>query len=446
MGRTIRCPRCKYENLAIDIWCERCGTPVDWQGTASVPSVQANGHKGTGRNGNGHHGGLAALAGGLPWLKSKSSQPAVKDRTVESVSAPVSDTSPPPQPSPQGGGRTEGGPPPPPPAPPVAAAPPPPAPVTAAAPEVEVPASPPPQASAQGGGRAEGLTRVFCPGCGQSNEVTNKFCPRCGHAIAAASAAGMAAAVASKRPAPRVARTRKPRKPRKLPQLRIPALHIPRMTMPVMHTPRLHLPRIPMVAWAIAAVVLVLLIAPLAYVLSPSARHLSAARTSPPPALTKTGTPAAGQASAVAAAIPGVEAKTGLKYSSGACPTNTACLRLAGQTTGLNAAAVQFSTAGTGGRQCAGYVYQDSGYWHFVDATCGLPGQLSPLVGSQATVHVPGQCANVRDAASLQGGVVACLNDGTSVRVDGGPNFADGKLWWHLEKNGWMAHEFLVSA
>ena len=148
----------------------------------------------------------------------------------------------------------------------------------------------------------------------------------------------------------------------------------------------------------------------------------------------------------MAAAIPGVEAKTGLKYSSGACPSSSPCLRLAGQTTGLNAAAIQFSTAGTGGRQCAGYVYKDPAGWHFVNATCGLPGQLSPLVGSQATVHVPGQCANVRDAAGLQGGIVACLNDGSSVHVDGGPNYADGKLWWHLEKNGWMAHDFLVSA
>lgn len=201
-----------------------------------------------------------------------------------------------------------------------------------------------------------------------------------------------------------------------------------------------------MLAWAIAAVVLVLLIAPLAYVLSPSARHPSATRTTARPALTKTGPPATGQATAAAAAIPGVEAMTGLKYSSGACPSNSPCLHLLGQTTGLNAAAIQFSTAGTGGRQCAGYVSKDGTGWHFVNATCGLPGQLSPLVGSQATVHVPGQCANVRDAAGLQGAVVACLNDGSTVHVDGGPNYADGKLWWHLEKNGWMAHDFLVSA
>ena len=200
-----------------------------------------------------------------------------------------------------------------------------------------------------------------------------------------------------------------------------------------------------MAAWVIGAVLLVLLIAPLAYVLSPSARHLTATRTSPAPTLTRTGSAAEAPGSAVAAAVPGVEAKTGLKYATGSCPSNSPCLRLVGQSAGLNAAAVQFSTAGTGGRQCAGYVYQDAVGWHFVNATCGLPGQLSPLVGNQVTVHVPGQCANVRDAAGLKGGIVACLNDGTSVRVDGGPNYADGKLWWHLEKNGWMAHDFLVS-
>ncbi len=61
-------------------------------------------------------------------------------------------------------------------------------------------------------------------------------------------------------------------------------------------------------------------------------------------------------------------------------------------------------------------------------------------------MHVPGQCANVRDAAGLGGSVIVCLNDGTAVRVDGGPNYADGKLWWHLEKQGWMAHDFLIGA
>ncbi|TME44818.1 MAG: zinc ribbon domain-containing protein [Chloroflexi bacterium] len=70
--------------------------------------------------------------------------------------------------------------------------------------------------------------------------------------------------------------------------------------------------------------------------------------------------------------------------------------------------------------------------------------QVSPLVGHDATVHVPGNCANVHASASLQGGVVACLYDGTTIHVDGGPVYADGFLWWHTSK-GWMAHDFLVA-
>lgn len=218
------------------------------------------------------------------------------------------------------------------------------------------------------------------------------------------------------------------------------------MRMPRLPLPRMQMPRRSVVAWAIAAVVLVLLLAPLAYVLSPSARRLVAGQSRPTATVARTTPPAAGQGSAVGTAVPGVEAKTGLTYTTGACASNKPCLKLARQTTGLGAAAIQFSTAGSGGRQCAGYVYQAAGAWHFLNATCGLPGQVSPLVGSQATVHVPGQCANVRDAAGLHGSIAACLNDGTSVRVDGGPNYVDGKIWWHLENKGWMAHDFLKSA
>jgi hypothetical protein len=116
---------------------------------------------------------------------------------------------------------------------------------------------------------------------------------------------------------------------------------------------------------------------------------------------------------------------------------------VAREISGQDAAAVLFSTAGTAGRQCVGYVFRASGSWHFLDAVCGLPGQLSPLVGHDATVHVPGNCANLRDQASLNGTVIACLNDGTTVHIDGGPNFADGRLWWH-ETRGWIAHDFLT--
>jgi hypothetical protein len=228
----------------------------------------------------------------------------------------------------------------------------------------------------------------------------------------------------------------------RLPRMQMPRIPLPRIEVPRVTVPRIRVPRIPILVWALAAAAVILLLAPLAYVLASSGRHLVSARNPAPAQVVKTSS----TASALTAAIPGVEAKTGLKYATSSCPANTACLKFAGQTTGLNAAAVKFTTAGTAGRQCVGYVYQAGTAWHFLDATCQLPGQLSPLVGNAATVHVPGQCAHVRDAASLQGKIVACLNDGTTVRVDGGPNYAGGKLWWHLEKNGWMAHDFLVTA
>jgi len=212
---------------------------------------------------------------------------------------------------------------------------------------------------------------------------------------------------------------------------------LPRIARPRLRVPRLGLPRVPRTIWIVALVVSVLLIAPLAYVLSsrPAAARHSSARV----ATTSTASAAAG--SAQAAAIRGVESATGLRYA-GSCPANAACLSVLSQMVGQDAAAVLFSTASSGGRQCAGYVYRSGGGWHFLDAVCGLAGQLSPLVGHEATVHVSGSCANLRDRASLNAGVVACLADGAQVHIDGGPTYADGRIWWR-EKRGWIAHDFL---
>ncbi|HET9849959.1 MAG TPA: SH3 domain-containing protein [Candidatus Dormibacteraeota bacterium] len=186
--------------------------------------------------------------------------------------------------------------------------------------------------------------------------------------------------------------------------------------------------------------VAVLLFVPLAYLLLPGAHSVSSRQASPHLALTSANKPAPD--SPQAAAIAAVQAKTGLKYAS-KCTGTGACLSMTGQTMGQNAAAVVFSTAAKGGRECAAYVVQSSGKWRSLDTACGLPGQVTPLVGHDATVHVPGNCANVRDAANLQAGVVACLHDGATVKVDRGPVYADGLIWWHLS-NGWMAHDFLV--
>jgi hypothetical protein len=205
---------------------------------------------------------------------------------------------------------------------------------------------------------------------------------------------------------------------------------------------RLRPRRVPRIVWVVGAILAILLIVPLAYILLPPG-HAVASRLSPSTRPASTSGIAAGTPQA--AAIPGVEAKTGLHFSTGKCPSTAACLTVASQALGQNAAAVVFSTAGSAGRQCAGYVFRSSGSWHFLDATCGLPGQLSPLVGHDAIVRVPGNCANVRNAASLKAGVVACLDNGTTVRIDGGPTYADGRLWWH-EKHGWIAHDLLIAA
>jgi hypothetical protein len=217
---------------------------------------------------------------------------------------------------------------------------------------------------------------------------------------------------------------------------------MPRFVLPRLAAPRIRLPIIPRTVWVVAVVLAVLLIVPLAYILLPSGRPVAGRQ----PAATHLPATNAGQVkrgSPQATAIAAVEAKTGVKYST-RCPTTSACLSIAGQTIGTDAAAIVFVTAKSGGRQCVAYVYQKNGAWHLQDAGCALPGQLSPLLGHDATVHVPGSCANVRNGASLEARVVACLADGATVHVNGGPVYADDFMWWQTDK-GWMAHDFLVA-
>jgi hypothetical protein len=227
---------------------------------------------------------------------------------------------------------------------------------------------------------------------------------------------------------PRFARPRFAR-----PRFAMPRLRAPRM-------PRLRAPRVPRIVLVVAAILAVLLIVPLAYVLRPAGRAAVAYHTAASHLPPTTGPTAVDTAQA--AAITGVEAKTQLPYRT-KCAANTPCLTVASETMGKEAAAVVFSTASSAARQCVGYVYRSDGHWHFLDSICGLPDQLSPMVAHDAIVHVPGNCANVRAVASLTSGVVACLKDGSTVHIDGGPTYADGRLWWH-EQHGWIAHDFLT--
>ncbi len=211
-----------------------------------------------------------------------------------------------------------------------------------------------------------------------------------------------------------------------MPAVAWPQVRIPRLTFPHLSVPRVSVPHLAGTVFVVAAVLIVLVIV--------AARQTTFGRLP--------STNAVVGETALSAAIPGVEAKAGLHYQTGKCATSTPCLTVASQTVGRGAAAVVFSTASSTGRQCVGYVYLSGGRWNFHDAVCGLPDQLSPLVGHDATVHLPSNCANVRDGASLKAHVVGCLNDGTTIHVDGGPTYADSRLWWH-ENDGWIAHEFL---
>ena len=220
----------------------------------------------------------------------------------------------------------------------------------------------------------------------------------------------------------------------------MPAVAWPRL--PVLTVSRPRMPHVPRIALVVAAILAVLLIVPVAYVLLPAGQSAVDQQMVASHLASTSGTTAVDAPQA--AAIPGVEAKTHLRYRASSCEAGTACLTVASETMGKDAAAVVFSTASSAARQCVGYVYRRDGHWYFLDAVCGLPDQLSPQVAHDATVHVPGNCANVRRSASLDGRVIACLGDGTAVTLDAGPNAGAGHLWWHLQGLGWMAQDFLL--
>jgi hypothetical protein len=105
---------------------------------------------------------------------------------------------------------------------------------------------------------------------------------------------------------------------------------------------------------------------------------------------------------------------------------------------------------------CASYVsYVDNpnplfgvstGPWHPVGNACGPSVEHLLQVGAQAQVNVAG-CANVRTFPAI-GDVVSCVPGGTRVTIDDGPVAFNGdtkRIWWHLQKRGWMAHELLLA-
>jgi Double zinc ribbon len=384
IGTPVRCPSCRHPNLAIDIWCERCGRPLDWKKDDAS---------------------AAATANEAPVIQARPHTP--------------------------------------------------PAPAAVPAPPRATPKAPPPTplgAVRESAAEQRSASKVYCWSCGTGNAPGDRFCGRCGAALT-----GRPGVPASKR---KVAKKERMQLPKlalpslALPHLAVPKFAVPKFTVPKRSAPAIRLPRaaLPSIGaprlsrttGVAAAIVLLLLLVPVVIILNQAKGGTVARQT--PVSSPRASAPASkgltpGSPQAVAAA--GVQAKTGLAYSA-SCAGKPACLSISGQTVGQAAAAVDFSTAASGGRECVGYVVQQSGAWKLLNATCALPGQVSPMVGRNATVHVPGNCARVRTTPSLSGGVAGCLYDGTTVSVSGGPVYADNLMWWQTNK-GWMAHDFLFA-
>lgn len=302
-------------------------------------------------------------------------------------------------------------------------------------------------------------TPVRCPSCRYPNLAIDIWCERCGTPLDWQRAQMTTEQPLAPEPPPApdqppyVAPILTPAGRRPFGVSSFPKVTLPSLTMPELQFPgwetlnarmrdslsRLGVPFIPRTVGIVAVVVAALLLVPLAYLLLPAGRSTALHQAATHLAVTSAN-PAS--VSPQSAAIAGVEAKTGLRYGT-KCGGGAPCLSITGQTIGVGAAALVFSTAASAGRECIAYVVRNGEKWRPLGTECGIPGQVAPLVGRTATVHVRGSCANVRDAANLKASVVACLHDGTTVRVDHGPVYADGFLWWQVSK-GWMAHDLLV--
>lgn len=82
--------------------------------------------------------------------------------------------------------------------------------------------------------------------------------------------------------------------------------------------------------------------------------------------------------------------------------------------------------------------------WSVADYLSAVPATLE--AGGTARVNAGrGDCLNLRTEPSRSARVIACLPDGTVVKVTGGPRQADGITWWQLNGAGWASGEFLTA-
>jgi hypothetical protein len=161
---------------------------------------------------------------------------------------------------------------------------------------------------------------------------------------------------------------------------------------------------------------------------------------------------AKGYASARAAAVAGSASQTTLVVDSMAtCPVNRACTAVGVEHDGTQAA---YFIGVAGSNQnliaCGFYVIHVQAGWQPLSGDCGRP-TIFPAVGHTGPVQLgfenPPVCGNVRTLPGPTGKVVACLADGTQVRLDSGPAYVPmattNGLWWHIAGRGWMVDDFL---
>lgn len=82
--------------------------------------------------------------------------------------------------------------------------------------------------------------------------------------------------------------------------------------------------------------------------------------------------------------------------------------------------------------------------------TPGTPAEPGDLaVGMSVVIVNTGECLNIRSAAGTDNEIMACLEDGVTMNVIGGPEEADGLTWWQLDAegaSGWGAADYLAPA
>jgi hypothetical protein len=143
--------------------------------------------------------------------------------------------------------------------------------------------------------------------------------------------------------------------------------------------------------------------------------------------------------------------------ATGQCPVNRGCFWLTSSRDG-SGASYFIARAGANSEflLCSLYLIGGGSAWRMFARQCGYAPAF-PAVG--ATGHIGlgmGEtgCVNVHTSPSLSAPVVACLNAGTSVTLDDGPNYVPSGLppgngvdgdsyWWHLVGRGWMVHPYL---